>query len=297
MTIETYYNFVKIIECGNILSASQELMIAQPALSTQLKNLEKSLGVQLVERGAKKITLTSAGEIFYKKALAICSLDTSMHEELQNYIHGVTGTLKISMTPSNPPSFLHFLFDDFVAKHPHVNFQFNEALSPQIAEHVKNGISEIGITRSALRNADDFHTIPFQNDEIKVIVSAEHPLAKYDSLTLEQIKDQPIATTDVIAPRIARVFETIGCEPDFYLITAFKRTALFWISAYKNCITVLPCTEDELTMEQFNCKILRITDYDFSVKRSIIIMKNRRLSPIAREFLEGIHIPVDYPDV
>lgn len=37
MTIETYYNFVKIIECGNILAASQELMIAQPALSTQLK--------------------------------------------------------------------------------------------------------------------------------------------------------------------------------------------------------------------------------------------------------------------
>ena len=32
MTIETYYNFVKIIECGNILAASQELMIAQPAL-------------------------------------------------------------------------------------------------------------------------------------------------------------------------------------------------------------------------------------------------------------------------
>ena len=53
MTIETYYNFVKIIECGNILAASQELMIAQPALSTQLKNLENNLGVRLVERGAK----------------------------------------------------------------------------------------------------------------------------------------------------------------------------------------------------------------------------------------------------
>lgn len=118
MTIETYYNFVKIIECGNILAASQELMIAQPALSTQLKNLENNLGVRLVERGAKKISLTPAGEIFYKKAQAICALDTSMHEELQNYMHGIEGTLKLSMTPSNPPSLLHFLFDSFVEAIP-----------------------------------------------------------------------------------------------------------------------------------------------------------------------------------
>ena len=105
-------------------------MIAQPALSTQLKNLENNLGVRLVERGAKKISLTPAGEIFYKKAQAICALDTSMHEELQNYMHGIEGTLKLSMTPSNPPSLLHFLFDSFVEAHPNVNFEFHEALSP-----------------------------------------------------------------------------------------------------------------------------------------------------------------------
>ena len=165
MTIETYYNFVKIIECGNILAASQELMIAQPALSTQLKNLENTLDVRLVERGAKKISLTPAGEIFYKKAQAICALDTSMHEELQNYMHGIEGTLKLSMTPSNPPSLLHFLFDSFVEAHPNVNFEFHEALSPQIADYVRTGISEIGITRSVIKNADDFHPriIPLPN--------------------------------------------------------------------------------------------------------------------------------------
>lgn len=297
MTIETYYNFIKIIECGNILSASSELMIAQPALSTQLKNLEKSLGVQLVERGPKRISLTSAGEIFYKKALAICALDTSLHEELGNYLRGITGTLKISMTPSNPESFLHMLFDDFVLNHPHVAFQFHEALTPQIAENVKNGICEIGITRSAIRNAEDFHMFPLQDEEIKAIVSADSALAKYDSLTLDQLRDQQISTTDVIAPRVRQAFQSIGCEPNFYLTSASKRTSLFWISTYKNCVSMLPCTEDEITNQGFRCKILRITDYDFNVKRNIIIMKNRKLSPIAREFLKSIHMDVNFEDV
>lgn len=297
MTIETYYNFLKIIECGNIISASQELMIAQPALSTQLKNLEKNLGVKLVERGSKKISLTPAGEIFYKKAQTICSLDAAMHSDLQNYIKGTAGTLKISMTPSNPTSLMHTLFDRFVETHPNVTFQFSEVLSDQVAENVRHGISEIGMIRSQVRNAEDFHLFPYRSEELMVILSTSNPLSKYDSLTLEQIKNEPIATTEVLAPLLTRAFQTINCEPNFYLRTSLRRTALFWISNYKNCITILPCNAEEMITEEPGCKALRITDYDFSTTRSFLVLKNRRLSPIAREFLHSLDIPCDFPDI
>ena len=237
-------------------------MIAQPALSTQLKNLENNLGVRLVERGAKKISLTPAGEIFYKKAQAICALDTSMHEELQNYMHGIEGTLKLSMTPSNPPSLLHFLFDSFVEAHPNVNLEFHEALSPQIAYYVRTGISEIGITRSVIKNADDFHSIPFRTEEIKVIVSENHPLAKYDSLTLEQIKNEPIATTDVIAPRVTQAFETINCGNLPFMYGLHLKGLLFSGSlpiriAFHCC----PAPKMNWLFEPPHCKILSISDY------------------------------------
>lgn len=297
MTIETYYNFIKIIECGSIISASQELMIAQPALSTQLKNLEKNLGVKLVERSSKKVSLTPAGEIFYQKAQTICSLDTAMHSDISNYIKGTAGTLKISMNTSNPPSLLHTLFDKFVEAHPNITFQFNETHSNQIAENVRNGISEIGIIRSKVRNAEDFHQFPYLSEELMVILSIYSPLAKYDSLTLEQIKNEPIATTDVLAPILTRAFQTINCEPNFYLRTSSRGTASFWISNYKNCIAILPCSAEERTLDELNCKVLRITDYDFSTNRSFLILKNRRLSPIAREFLHFLAIPCDFPDV
>lgn len=297
MTIETYYNFVKIIECGNIVSASQKLMIAQPALSTQLKNLENSLGVKLIERGSKKIALTPAGEIFYKKAQIICSLDTAMHEELSNYLQGTAGTLKISMTPSNPYSILHTLFDSFVMTHPNVTFQFNEALSNQVANHVLTGLSEIGIIRSEIRNSEDFHIFPYRSEELMVILSDSNPLSQEKSLTLEQIKHEPIATTEVIAPTITQAFATINCQPNFYLMTTLRRTALFWVSNYKNCITILPCNPEETMAEEPNCKVLRITDYDFSVQRSFIVAKNRKLSPIALQFLQSLGISCDFPDI
>ena len=52
MTTDTYRNFIAIVECGNILAASQKLMVAQPALSNQLKNLEKNMGTRLLNRGS-----------------------------------------------------------------------------------------------------------------------------------------------------------------------------------------------------------------------------------------------------
>lgn len=294
MTIDTYYNFIKIIECGSILAASQELLIAQPALSTQLKKLESTLGVTLVRRSSKKITLTPAGEIFYKKAQIICSVDASIYTELKDYINGISGTLKISMTPSISTPLLHFLFDKFVHAHPNVSFQFNEVLSNQVAENVRMGISEIGIIRSPITSIDDFYLLPFRSEELMVILSNEHPLAKYDSLTLEQIKNEPIVTTDVLAPIISYAFQTINTEPIFYLKTAVRRTAIFWVTNYKNCITFLPCSTEELESVHSDCKILKVKDYDFSVSRSFIIAKNRPLSPIACDFFTSINLPCNF---
>ena len=56
MTTDTYRNFIAIVECGNILAASQKLMVAQPALSNQLKNLEKNMGTRLLNRGSRAVT-------------------------------------------------------------------------------------------------------------------------------------------------------------------------------------------------------------------------------------------------
>ena len=290
MTIETYYNFLKIVECGNILAAANELLIAQPALSTQLKNLENSLGVQLLERGSKKLTLTPAGEIFYKKAYTICSLNDSMKNEIDNYRNGTAGFLKLSLTPTNTPQMMHKLFDRFVENHPNVMFDLHEVLSDQVAENVRNGISEIGLIRSKIRNLDDFHIIPFQSDELVAVVNINSPLAKYDSLSLRQLRKVPIATTHVIAPIIASAMDTIGSTPNFYLTTATRRTAVFWTQNYNTCISILPSSPDEREVPDENCKLLPINDYNFTFQRSFIVMKGRRLSPIVTDFLDSLGI-------
>lgn len=68
MNLTYYQNFVTIVECGTISAASRKLLIAQPALSAQLKALEREFGTELLERTARKVILTKAGKILYEKA-------------------------------------------------------------------------------------------------------------------------------------------------------------------------------------------------------------------------------------
>ena len=64
MTLESYRNFVAIVESGSILAASNKLLIAQPSLSNQLKNIETYYGAKLLIRNRHRLELTDAGRVF-----------------------------------------------------------------------------------------------------------------------------------------------------------------------------------------------------------------------------------------
>lgn len=66
MKIEKLYYFLSVARHLNFTRAAQECHIAQPAISEQISSLERELGVQLFERGARSIRLTAAGEVFYQ---------------------------------------------------------------------------------------------------------------------------------------------------------------------------------------------------------------------------------------
>lgn len=70
MDMEYYRNFIAIVEAGSLSAASKRVHVAQPALSNQLKLLQKKFGTQLVNirRGVHNIELTNAGCILYNKA-------------------------------------------------------------------------------------------------------------------------------------------------------------------------------------------------------------------------------------
>lgn len=81
MDIEYYKNYVEIVEKGNISAAARNCHLAQPALSNQLKVLEKFYGAKLLIRGSRKVELTEAEKIVYKGAKKLVELEFQIAQE------------------------------------------------------------------------------------------------------------------------------------------------------------------------------------------------------------------------
>jgi DNA-binding transcriptional LysR family regulator len=283
MSIEYYKNFIAIVECGTILAAADELCIAQPALSKQLKVMEKEFGAKLLNRGARSIELTEAGKILYKKAKAICAIEKSAKKEITDSLTGVEGTLTISLPPTNSPTFLKEIFADFCQKYPGVNIEIYESASKNVADNLINGLSEIGFIRAPINNAHLFHIYPVRSEPMLAVMSKDHPLSKRKSLRFENLKDYQIAVPRGCLKPIDEITKQVNFPLNISMVTTARSVAIA-MAVLRNHVALVPFYEEDYENSN-DLTVLPIVDVDLHVDRAFIVLKDMKLSVVARNFL------------
>src|SRR5262249_42780904 len=101
--------FVKIVEAGSFSKAASIVHIAQPALSQQVAELEERLGVTLLQRSARGVRPTAAGEIFYKEASAILRQVDQLPGVVRSSTGEAEGVVNLGFVSSLAPSLVGFL--------------------------------------------------------------------------------------------------------------------------------------------------------------------------------------------
>ncbi|HWL59267.1 MAG TPA: LysR family transcriptional regulator [Microbacteriaceae bacterium] len=87
--------FIAICRNGSFTAAAQELLVAQPSLSQQIRSLERELGVELLERGRQGVLLTAAGRVFLPHAEAVIAATESARRSIDDLVSGGDGDLHI----------------------------------------------------------------------------------------------------------------------------------------------------------------------------------------------------------
>lgn len=100
MDFAFYRNFITVAETGNLSAAAKRLGIVQPALSAQMKAIERNYGVQLfkMQRGKRHIELTEAGETFLQQARQLCNTEDDISLRMQAFGRRAAGTLRFSVS-------------------------------------------------------------------------------------------------------------------------------------------------------------------------------------------------------
>lgn len=192
MEIKDMRAFYAIVEEGNISHAAQRLDIAQPALSRQMKRLEAGLGVQLFERGSRRIRLTEAGRVMYARVEHILGMVDGTVREITEIGSGMAGSVRLGTITTSGAMLVPELLTEFHRRYPQVTFQIWEAEGARILELLDNRVIEIGITRTQVDN-QAYESIVLPNEPLVVIMNKEHEIGEdAHEVRLADLEEQPL---------------------------------------------------------------------------------------------------------
>lgn len=137
--------FVAVAEERSFLRAAERLHISQPPLSTQVKDLEEELGVQLLQRSSKGIQLTQAGEVFYGEARAVLARVEHARVAARRAARGEEGRLSIGFISVVDYSFLPAALKAFRDRYPGVDVQLHELTTDAQMQELVSERLDVGI--------------------------------------------------------------------------------------------------------------------------------------------------------
>lgn len=176
--------FLAVAQAGSIRKASEELHVAGSALSRQLQKLEDELGTPVFERLPNGLRLTQAGMMVLRHAKATLQEFELLKGELGALQGKKTGLVSIASLDSLLVSFLPQQILAFHRQHPAVDFRVQSGVQSRIATLVAEGECDIGITFD-LPHPDDTEFVADIPMPLMAMVAADHPLARYPSVTLD----------------------------------------------------------------------------------------------------------------
>ncbi len=133
---EQFETFVRVVEAGSLSAAAEQLSIAKSAVSRRLKELESRLGVQLMTRTTRRITLTDSGKALYERALSLLADWKEMEGDLSAATGELSGLIRIAAPVSFGVAHLGPAILDFAQIHPGIDFDidFNDRKVDLVAE-------------------------------------------------------------------------------------------------------------------------------------------------------------------
>ncbi len=175
--------------------AAETLFMTQPAVTFQIKQLEEHFNARLFERGHGRIALTPAGEIVLEYAERILSLSAELETRLREMTGRLSGPLLIGASTTIAEFLLPRVLGEFKSLHPEVQPKLvvanSEAIENRVAEHTL----DIGLIE-APSHLPSLLTEMCCEDELQVIVSPQHPLAKAKSVTPKQLLAYPYVSRE-----------------------------------------------------------------------------------------------------
>jgi DNA-binding transcriptional LysR family regulator len=285
MDLDNLKTFLEVARLGSFSRAAEKVLRSQPAVSAQIRQLEQEYGKRLLDRSAKSVRLTPAGEIVFDYAQQLLTLQAKAQAVAEQ--DGVrSGTLSIG---ANEGTFLYVLPRVLAKYHkqfPKVKISVYRSFTHKVATKVEEGVVDLGVLTMPVKSPS-LEVIPVFRDRILLMAGSVSPLFGKKTATLEEVAAEPI-----ILPKTGSIRKLMEKNLRPFrdnLNVTMELTSVVMIKRFVRAgfgVSLICRSFAAENVQRGEVKLLQVEGLDLWRELALVYRKDRSLPLIASAFVE-----------
>jgi DNA-binding transcriptional LysR family regulator len=273
------------VQSGSITKGASSCNLALSAASRRISEFEETIGIPLLDRSVKGVTVTPAGHAVMQHALRLFQGFEQLSTELGEYSKGVKGHVRLWANMSALTEFLPSALASFLKTHPEIQLEVEEQLSGDIVRALMDGIADIGVfAEGPITTGLDTQMIG--RDQLIVTCSKDHPLSKRKSISFEECLQYDFVGLNrgsSLLELTSRFAEKLS-KPMKLKIQVRSYDAMCQMIAVNLGIGVLPFQACGAQIKAMNLKVIQLED-EWASRNLLLAMKAKTNLPPAATLL------------
>lgn len=293
MNLNQLKYFVAVAEYRSFTKAAEQYFLTQTAITQQIQKLEDTVGVQLIDRKTRPISLTPMGQVWLREARDILTrMDTAV-QRTREASAGITGTLRVGYTKGYERSQLTMKLRQFHRAFPNVLITCYRCDTDVLTTGLIEGEYDVIFTWDSTNVCKD-ESVEFRlQDRVRLVVAlyGSHHLARRTELTRADLRDEvmlfmsPSGTGDTLADEyFIRLYQNAGYTPNILMRTSDVESILMMVAAEEG-ISVVPVSCMRHLSEADNLVFVPLVG-EHEVEEIWAVWRKDNDSPSLRQFLQ-----------
>lgn len=298
MNLDYLKTFAMLARLGSFSAVARETGLSQPTVSFQIQHLEHELGLRLVTRGGRKITLTEGGKRLLEFASTITQETDKLYQDIDNLRDEVSGNLNLIASTTPGEFWLPKLVAQFVGEYPSVKASIVIGDSVTVLKSIANGSYDIGFSGLKPPPGQGMQFTKVAEDEIVLIVPPAHPLAQGERVPFTTLIGEPFisrADTSGTQKSLGEMLRKAGLDPGLLTSRLEVSTAQAVLAAVEAGagIAFISSWAIKKSIALGLVRALRLQDVPLRRDFYCTHREERALSRLVREFVSFVNKPPD----
>lgn len=209
--------FLAVAETRSITAGAARANLALASASARIKGLEEALGVALLTRGRRGVTLTAPGESLFGHARIVLQDVETMRGDLAAFASGARASIHMLANTVGLSEHLPKALAAFLREHPHINLDIEERESADIAQAIAGGIADLGFAAEHTL-PDNVERFAFSEDRLVLVAPSRSPFASQRQIDFREIVNEDfvgLTSTSALQSHVGKYAARLGARLHF----------------------------------------------------------------------------------